>query len=373
MQKVTSSDDSPTQRDQQANARLLRGLALLEENTPVSLREAVRCFDGAIELRRTLPLAENHWFRYGLIAGWMNRGDALTRLGSTEDLNEALRSYDEAFVQLRELPMHESPLFIKRLAIAWLNRGVTHLKQATPASVGQAVPCFQEALAAARNFSAVHSADGAMLMAAAWMNLGNALIQGLPPDPEKAQATAKEALNLCQPMERNDAAFAEISFKARHILCQALAQQLADRQLASAQRERLLAEASDVVDEGMALARHWEARGEPRFRGPAGELFRFGCRVYQTYQPHFLTEFLLENLDPTCSDGTFARDLQMHGDARDALWILLGQVQREGFRSFNTPRFATLLETLRKLRITEERLTELRRNNLGGADKNPAG
>ena len=48
----------------------------------------------------------------------------------------------------------------------------------------------------------------------------------------------------------------------------------------------------------MKLARHWEARGEGRFHDLAGELFRFGARVYQMHQPHFLSEFLLENLDP---------------------------------------------------------------------------
>ena len=40
------------QRDECANVRLLRGLSLLEENTPASWREAVVCFDDAIELRR---------------------------------------------------------------------------------------------------------------------------------------------------------------------------------------------------------------------------------------------------------------------------------------------------------------------------------
>ncbi|MEI9960210.1 MAG: hypothetical protein WDM76_03475 [Limisphaerales bacterium] len=58
-----------------------RGIVLLNANMPASLAEAVQCFDRAIELRRTLPLHENLLFRYGLAAGWMNRGDALTRLG----------------------------------------------------------------------------------------------------------------------------------------------------------------------------------------------------------------------------------------------------------------------------------------------------
>lgn len=352
---------TPEQRDERANERLVRGLALLEENTPASLREAIGCFDEAIELRSGLPLAENCWFRYGLIAGWMNRGDALTRLGSADELREALRCYDEALTHLRELPMNESPLFIKRLAIAWLNRGVTMMKQATPGSVAQAVQSFREAIAAARNFHSANTVEGTVLLAGAWMNHANALIQLSPPEAGDARDATNEALKLCRPTEQNDASVAEIGFKARHILCQALAHLLAERSIDSKQRERLLSEATDVVDDGMALARHWEARGANQFRAQAADLFRFGCRVYQTHQPHFLTEFLLENLDPARSDGAFASNLQMHSSALDAIWHSLAEFQREGFSAVNTPRFAGMLERLRELRITEERVGKLRR------------
>jgi len=347
--------------DQQANARLLHGLTLLEENTPASLREAVRYFDDAIELRRHLPLVENCWFRYGLIAGWMNRGDALTRLGSAGELGEALRSYDEAFTQLRELPMHESSLFIKRLAIAWMNRGCTLMKRATPGDIVTATESFREAIAAAENFHSANRDEGVPLLAGAWMNLGNALIQRAPPDASLARDAARAALNLCRPVEPNEVGVAEIGLKARHILCQALAQLLAGDNLVSAQRDELLTEATDAVDEGMALARAWELRGAKQFRSPVAELFRFGCRVYQIHHPHFLAEFLLENLDPARSDGAFASNLQMHTSAMDALWHSLAEFQREGFKAVNTPHFAGILEQLRELRITEERLAKLRR------------
>lgn len=347
--------------DQRANSRLLRGLALLEESTPASLREAVRCFDDAIELRRELPFAENCWFRYGLIAGWMNRGDALTRLGSADELSEALRSYDEAFTHLHELPMCESPLFVKRLAIAWLNRGFTLMKRATPGDVVAAVESFREAIAAAQNFFAANPVEGGVLLAGAWMNLGNASIQLSPPNASNARNATRDVLKLCSPLEQSDASVAEIGFKARHILCQALAHLLTAQELSSAQRDGLLAEAADAVDDGMALARHWEIRGAIQFRTQAADLFRFGCRVYQSHQPHFLTEFLLENLDPAHSDGAFAASLQMRASARDALWGALGEFQREGFKAVNTPRFPELLEQLRELRITDERLAELRR------------
>ena len=357
------------QRDERANARLLRGLSLLEENTPASLREAVVCFDDAIELRRQLPLAENCWFRYGLIAGWMNRGDALTRLGSADELSEALHSYDEALTHLRELPMNESPLFIKRLAIAWLNRGFTLMKQATPGNGPDAVQSFRESIAAARYFLSEDPSEGAALLAAACLNHGNALIQLSPPEAENARTAVKEALQLCRPSEPHDVAVAGIGFKARHILCQALAHLLAGRELPAIQRDELLIEATEAVDEGLALARHWEARGAIQFRSQAADLFRFGCRVYQTHQPHFLPEFLLENLDPACSGGAFAGNLQMHTSAMDALWHSLAEFQRDGFKAMNTPRFAEMLERLREMRIANERLEELRHAQAAGQDR----
>src|SRR6476659_4499567 len=86
--------------NQLASAWMKRGIALLDNTSPAALREAVDCFDLAIELRSALPLYLDPRFRYGLSAGWLNRGDALTRLGSLKDLAEALRSYDEALKHL---------------------------------------------------------------------------------------------------------------------------------------------------------------------------------------------------------------------------------------------------------------------------------
>ena len=83
----------PTDCNELASIWMHRGLNLLSTNTPASLEEAVRCFDEAIALRRTFPLAENSRHRYGLAAGWMNRGDALARLGTKEQpLAESVKS-----------------------------------------------------------------------------------------------------------------------------------------------------------------------------------------------------------------------------------------------------------------------------------------
>jgi hypothetical protein len=334
---------------------------LLETGTPSSLRDAVDCFNAAIALRQQLPLAANPWFRYGLIAGWLNRGDALTRLGSPAQLVEALQSYDEALTELRQLPMHASPLFVKRLAIAWLNRGVTLLAFDTASTTAEAAASFAEAVAAAKNFAAQTPAEGQLLLAGAWANRGNALIRLRPPDALAARDAAQEALALPVLPERTEVAAAEVMFKALHVLCQALAELLAKAETGSAARDEFLAAATDAVDRGLALARHWQARGETRFNAAMTDLFRFGCRAYQLHQPHFLTEFLLENLDPAQADQTFAANLPMHTSAVEALWQALGALHRDSFRHLNTPQFAPTLELFRELRVTRDRLAALQR------------
>ncbi len=352
----------PAAMDALANRHLLRGLTLLESKSPADLQEAVQWFDSAIALRRQLPLAANPWFRYGLIAGYLNRGDAFARLGSTEDLAAAVAAFDEGLLHLRELPMRESPLFVKRLAIAWLNRGIALSKQRLPGTLEAATESFSEAIAAARNYLVLAPEDGRVLLASAWFNRANVLIQFDSPRAEAARSAAIESLKLAGVFEHQDAVAAEIGFRTRHVLCQALAHLVAqDLKGNTASRDVWWHEATDAVDSGMALARHWEARGAEQFRDAATALFRFGCRVYQLHQPHFLTEFLLENLDPEQSPNALVADAALQASAAEALWQRLGELHRDGFQKLNTPEFQKTLAQLREVRLTGERLKELQR------------
>ncbi|HEY1081162.1 MAG TPA: hypothetical protein VGE29_02810, partial [Prosthecobacter sp.] len=102
------SDSPPTPADQahaEANQWTQHGIRLLEQGDRDSLLEAQLCFEQAITLREELPLESNVWFRWGLTAGWMNRADALTRLGGEERLTDALKSYDIAIAHLHRLPL----------------------------------------------------------------------------------------------------------------------------------------------------------------------------------------------------------------------------------------------------------------------------
>jgi tetratricopeptide (TPR) repeat protein len=351
---------SPEVRDAIASGWMKRGIASLSENTTASLTDSLRWFERAIELRRSLPLRENAWYRYVLAAGWMNRGDALTRLDSKENLAEAVRSYDQALALLQTLELESNPLFRKRLTLAWMNRGITLQEKGTPVSLRAALASFDEAIAVLRNPLAVECAEFRQILACGLTNRGNALLSVTPPAPALARASVREALALIAGAEEQDVLAAETGLKARHILCRAIAFQIADRAVTIA-REDLVAAATDAVDDGMKLTRHWEARGESRFRELAVELFQFGARAYQMHQPHFLTEFLLENLDPLQSHDAFPVDSKMHATADEAIAHAFGEIQRDGFRTLNTPRFDVLLKTLRQLRITRMRLDELHR------------
>jgi hypothetical protein len=351
---------APEIRNAMASGWMKRGIALLNENTGESLAFSLHWFEGAIELRRTLPLAENSWYRYVLAAGWMNRGDALTRLGSTGNLAEAVHSFDQALTLLRTLELESNPLFRKRLALAWMNRGLALQEQKTSACLRAALASFDEAIAVLRDPRALAFPEYRPILACALTNRGNALLRIMPPMPDLAREAVDQALTLIAGNEEQELLAAETGLKARHILCRAIASQLAGRE-SKISREDLVEAATDAVDDGMKLARNWEARGERRFRDLATELFRFGARAYQTHQSHFLTEFLLENLDPCRSHDAFPIDSRMHTAAGEAIARAVAELQRDGFQSLNTPSFDRFLKTLRRLRITQTRLDEVRR------------
>jgi hypothetical protein len=153
--------------------------------------------------------------------------------------------------------------------------------------------------------------------------------------------------------------------KSRHILCRAIAQLLStpsgalfesgDGMTSPVSSTELINEATDAVESGLALPLAGDGRIQEEFQQIKAELFRFGARVYQAYQPHFLTEFLLENL--TSDQSIHPAALQ--SAALENLWRALAELQREGFAQLNTPRFEQVLENLRKLQIVEDRINAL--------------
>jgi tetratricopeptide (TPR) repeat protein len=351
---------TPEVRNAIASGWMKRGIALLNKNMAAELTGALSCFERAIAWRRSLPLRETPWYRYLLAAGWMNRGDALTRLGSTENLGAAVSSYDQALALLQTLDLANDPRFRKRLALAWMNRGVTLQAPGTASSVLEALASFDEAIALFREPTVVNDSEARSILTCGLTNRGNALLLIERAAPALARASVEEALALIAGLEQQEVSAAETGLKARHILCRAIALQLADHG-ATPVSEDLVAAVTDVVDDAMKLARSWEVRDEHRLRDLAEELFQFGARAYQIHQPHFLAEFLLENLDPRQTAGVFPPNQKLHSAASETIASALAAIQREGFRSINTPRFDRFLERIRQLRIAQTRLDELSR------------
>ena len=139
-------------------------------------------------------------------------------------------------------------------------------------------------------------------------------------DPESlARDAALRAIALVADVEMQDENSAEVALKARHVLCQTIAARLPAM---TAEHETLpddVHEATDAADEGLGLVRHWERHGVDRFRAIAFDLFRFGARVYASYQPQFLHQFVLDNMNPGQSSSAYANSPEMRAAAQEAL------------------------------------------------------
>jgi hypothetical protein len=286
-----------------------------------SVVEALDCFDRALAIRLRLPVETIPVLGYSLAACWLNRADALARIGA-DKIVLALTSYDEGIALLRRLPLHQDPRFPRRLAIAYQNRGLA-LRARTPPADAEAILAFAEAADILDRDESAAIPDRPHLLATVWTNL--AIARSAEPT-EASESLAREAalraIALVASLEATDADSAEVGLKARHVLCQTLASHLPLRLPPGSGMPDNVHEATDLADDGLALVRKWEREGVTRFRGLAYDLFRFGARVYRTYQPQFLKEFIYENIDASRSSLEYVDSAEMRAAAWEAFRML---------------------------------------------------
>lgn len=331
-----------------------RGLDLMRENEVPRLLEAVRCFDQAIALRAELPIETHDCFRYGLSAGWINRADTLQRLGSAM-WPEAIRSYDQAIVLLKNLPLGENSLYCRRLAIAWLNRGVLLQRSPSNQQRSDAVNAFREAIAILEMPSATGIGDYQALIAGAWANLASALIDLGPEETTAAVSAGLKALAYARANKETDLVCSEAFLTATCALCRLAVRSLADeRPLGS----EALAETTDAIEDAMSLMAGQRFRARWRLAASIQQIFRFGCRIYEYYQPHFLAEFIQDYLDWQVSENQPGLDPLSFATAKAALWSALNRLLADGFQLVNTLHYPTFLRRIRLLRIVAGRLEQ---------------
>jgi len=328
-------DASASHNRLRAAAWMQRGQILDTAGQPA---EAVRCYDQAINV---LP-ADDPEDSPGLAAVWMNRGNALQRIGSPESLAAAAASFNEVVRRLEAWPeprpdeientlgaaymntgicqarlaaakpdeetvtrarkgfdqaigllmraAEKNPVARRNLASAWGNRGVLMLQTA---QWDEARRSFGEALAL---LEALRAEGGpAILLEIASMHLNRAQAEASSNAPDEALAAVRAALALTGPEEARQPHFCNLGLRARHSLCILLAGRITVGAARSPEVAALVAEAGDVVEEGLALAKGW-GDNAAWFADPSLRLFEFGGWLYRTQQPQFLAEFFEEHL-----------------------------------------------------------------------------
>jgi intracellular sulfur oxidation DsrE/DsrF family protein len=306
----------------EASELMHRGMAFLEDPRREAPIDALHCFDEALELRRRIPAGHSPHQGYLLAACLLNRGDALVRMADVGPIAAALTSYDEAVTVLRQLPLADNPLYPRRLALGLQNRALALQARGREGDIDLAAASFADALAVLDEQYSQAIEDGAYVRAVVWLNLANLhAMQSTDEAHVVARDAAMHALESVSRFESSDPNAAAAGLQARHVLCRVCAHSLSQ----TADDDDMPAdvhEATDFVDDGLALVRAWEQRGFPHFRPFALDLFRFGARVYARYQPQFLDEFIADNMDPAASSPDYVQSAEMVMAAHEARLLI---------------------------------------------------
>lgn len=333
-----------------STARLLdawfqRGQALENEGR---LDEALATYDNALALLRVAGNAADLPTRHALGLAWMNRGNALQKIATAVSLADAVHAYDEAIATFRSLPVDTEPALRNQLGAAWLNRGhaLVHISE------DAAITSFENALHELAQLPLETDPFFRLNLAGAHTNLAHAT---LARSAATAADSARTALAVLAGFERAHEAFAGMSLRARRALVMALGTLLTAAEAAREPIAALASEATDAIDDGLALARDLEAHGLSHLRPLAQRLFRLGAQLYGVHQPHFLGEFVLETL----ATPAFAADAEFHAIAQSALTQALAHAQRPQLILAGTADPQRLLDTAHSLRAALAQLSAL--------------
>ena len=170
-------------------------------------------------------------------------------------------------------------------------------------------------------------------------------------------------LELLVPHERNHPAPAEMALQARHLLAHALCAWLDSSRKGPGVAEDWIGDATDTVEDALAVERHWEQRGIEALRPLAGDLFELGLHVYRVCQPHFFADFLVESMDPEMSPGAPFADPRFQAAAARSLQQAVNETaQRAASATLDPAEMEKQQKILRTLKAADQRLAELQRS-----------
>lgn len=283
-----------------ARERLARGQA---HEARGELKAALGCYEEAragltkVGPCAASPIAPDVARLLALIA--MNRGNALQKLATRAGCMQAVAAYDRAIAGFDSvLAAAPGDHGVRNsLGAAHLNRASALLALDAPASAAEALAATGRAIAVLTPLATQANLSYRANLTGAWLNRATAL---LGCDLAAAREAARTALTFATSGECEHLVAAQAALGARCTLLAILGRQLAISAAgnpcsASPDTLALLEEASDVIDEGLAVARLWEGRHTSALRPAAARLFHAGAVLYASRQPHFVAEFLEEN------------------------------------------------------------------------------
>lgn len=256
--------------------------------------EASTTYDEAVQLLSNATRSADETAERELAIAWMNLANVRAKLGA---LPEAVQAYDAALSALANQPTNDVGAQATRGA-AWLNRSATLQRIGTVDALAEATSSSDQALVWLARLPLTAGATPAyrINLAGAWLNRAELeMLRNQP--PSAVRDAVRYALEFALPATKDEASAAAIVLKARLILLAVLAGELATPSAA----ETAMTTASDVIDEGLDLVRHWQARRIPPLIELGLQLFHRGAHFYATQQPHFLVEFLRETFSPSSS------------------------------------------------------------------------
>jgi hypothetical protein len=319
-------------------------------------KEALRCYDGACASLLEQLESGGPRVRHAFAIASMNRGNVLQRFADPQAIEEAIRAYDVAIQNLDTLTPGDAALR-NSLGAAWMNRGQA-LHRLGRDRLADAAASQRTAIAWLARIPREGNPAPTCNLAGAQVNLANVLLDlGGNHQLIEARDIARAALVTLAPLEGRALVADDLSLRARRSLCDALGQLLAADAISAATQEAIAEEIGDAIEDGLALSRRCEQQPQwGALREVTLRLFRIGARLYALHQPHFLGEFLLEHLDrPTRFD-----PVDFHAAADEALDIADARLARGGLYFLGDVESERALETRSSLEHTRRRLAVLR-------------
>ena len=265
--------------------------------TKQTLEQATHCFRKSISLLEKLPWKDNQRYRHQLAATWLNLGNAYSRQSNPQKPQQrTVDAYEKAIEFVKDLDKQESGIGALVASIrASLGRAL--MWSTEQEHLNLAINSFDDTIRTLAGIKDKKDPRLVIEMGSAHANRAN-LFSRAKPSQQTIQETinsSEYALKIATPNEKTHLVAAEISLSARRSYCHAFGMLIGNQP--EDKQEELHDKASDLLEEGLKLVTHWEEKGAQGLRQSAQHLFHLGCAFYCTQQPHFLPEFINENLD----------------------------------------------------------------------------